>query len=457
LKILIRGGRVIDPASGRDGIADVLIEDGAIVAVDEKIETGNARVLEAKGLVVAPGLVDMHVHFREPGYEYKEDVASGSRAAAAGGFTTVACMPNTKPVLDNEALISRIVRLGNEAGLCRVHPIAAITKGQQGKELTEMKVLEEAGAVGFSDDGVPVESARVMRRALEYARITSKPVISHSEERALSDGGHMHEGAVSTRLGIPGIPAASEDVAIARDVRLAEITGGRLHVCHVSSARSVEILRRAKDRGVRVTAEATPHHFTLTDEAVAEGVFDSNTKMNPPLRSEADRRALIEGLADGALDAIATDHAPHAELEKLVEFDRAPFGIIGLETSLALAISGLVEGGPLSLADVVERMTLAPARILGVEAGALRPGAPADVVVFDPAEKWTFGRGDIASKSANTPFLGREMTGRVLLTLLDGRATHERPEARERLSADGESGDAGGGRGPIRSLEAQTS
>ncbi len=450
MKILIRGGRVIDPADGHDGTADLLIEDGKIAAIDKNIETGDARVFDASGLVVAPGLVDMHVHFREPGYEYKEDVASGSRAAAAGGFTSVACMPNTNPVLDNEALVSRTLRLGIDAGLCRVHPIAAITKGQSGNELTEMKVLEEAGAVGFSDDGVPVESARVMRRALEYARITSKPIISHSEECSLSEGGHMHEGAVSTRLGIPGIPASSEDVAVARDARLAEITGGRLHVCHVSSARSVEIIRRAKERGVRITGEGTPHHFTLTDEAVADSVFDSNTKMNPPLRSEADRVAVIEGLADGALDAIATDHAPHAELEKLVEFDRAPFGIIGLETSLALSIGTLVGGGHLSLAAMIERMTIAPARILGLEAGTLRPGAPADVVVFDPDEKWTLEREHIFSKSPNTPFLGTAMTGRVILTLLDGHATHELPQARKRL------GSGGSGSAPS-TLEAQAS
>ena len=458
MKTLIRGGRVLDPATGRDEIADVLIEDGRIAAVDRNITADDAREFDATGLAVAPGLVDMHVHFREPGYEYKEDVASGSRAAASGGFTTVACMPNTNPVLDNEALIARIVRLGIDAGLCRVHPIAAITKGQAGNELTEMKVLEEAGAVGFSDDGVPVESARVMRRALEYARITSKAIISHSEERALSAGGHMHEGAVSTRLGIPGIPAASEDVAVARDVRLAEITGGRLHICHVSSARSVEVIRRAQERGVQVTAEATPHHFTLTDEAVAETVFNSDTKMNPPLRSEADRLAIIAGLAEGTLGAIATDHAPHAELEKLVEFDQAPFGIIGLETSLGLSIGTLVAGGHLPLAAVVERMTVAPARILGLDAGTLRVGAPADVVVFDPDEKWIFAREDIRSKSENTPFLGAAMTGRVLLTLLAGEPTHERPEAGSRFTARPEAppraATARAGRGP-RSLEAQ--
>jgi len=432
LKILIKGGRVIDPAAAHDGTADVLIEDGAITAVEPRIETEDARIVDAQGLVVTPGLVDMHVHFREPGFEYKEDIESGSRAAAAGGFTTVACMPNTDPVIDNEALVSRVVERGEEVGLCRVHPIAAITKGQQGTMLTEMMLLRDAGAVGFSDDGVPVESSRVMRRALEYARLTGQPIISHSEDRALSAGGHMHEGVVSTRLGIEGIPSASEDVAVARDCRLAEIAGGRLHVCHVSSARSVEIIRRAKERGVRVTAEATPHHVTLTDEAV-EG-FDANTKMNPPLRAESDRRALIEGLADGTLDAIATDHAPHAPLEKLLEFDRAPFGIIGLETSLALVLTVLVKEGHLPLADAVERMTLAPARILGLEAGTLRPGAPADVAVIDPGLEWTFGPGDVFSKSSNSPFLGRDLTGRVLLTLLAGRAVHERPEIRERIA-----------------------
>lgn len=429
MKILIRGGRVVDPAQAHDDRADVLIEGSDIVAVDRNIETDDARVVDAEGLVVAPGLVDMHVHFREPGFEYKEDVASGSRAAVRGGFTTVACMPNTDPVIDNEALVGRIVRLGDEAGICRVHPIAAITKGQRGEALTEMGALRDAGAVGFSDDGHPVESSRVMRRALEYARITGRPIISHSEDLALSAGGHMHEGAVSTRLGINGIPAASEDVGVARDVRLAEVTHGKLHVCHVSSARSVEIIRHAKERGVRVTAEGTPHHFTLTDEAVAN--FDSNTKMNPPLRSERDRQAVVEGLVDGTLEVIATDHAPHAALEKLVEFSEAPFGIIGLETSLALSL-GLRAAG-MDLLTILERMTIAPARILGVEAGTLRPGAPADVCVFDPDLTWTFTEDDIGSKSSNTPFLGHELTGRVLLTLLAGRAVWESAEIRQRL------------------------
>jgi dihydroorotase len=424
---------VIDPSSGHDAVADVLIEDGRIVAVERTIDADAARILDAKGLVVAPGLVDMHVHFREPGFEYKETVASGSRAAAAGGFTSVACMPNTDPVLDNEALISRIVRLGNDAGTCRVHPIAAITKGQRGEELTEMRLLREAGAVGFSDDGHPVSSSRVMRRALEYSQITDCPVIAHSEDLALSAGGHMHEGAVSTRLGIPGIPAASEDIAVARDVRLAEVTHGRLHICHVSSARSVDVIRDAKGRGVRVTAEATPHHFTLTDENVVN--FDSNFKMNPPLRSERDRRALCEGLADGTLDAIATDHAPHAELEKLVEFDRAPFGIIGLETSLALALTTLLHGGVMDLPTVIERMSTQPARILGIEGGTLQPGVAADIVVFDADRRRTFVREDIRSKSANTPFLGWEVTGRVLLTLLEGRAVFEHEDVRARLGA----------------------
>jgi dihydroorotase len=432
LKILIRGGRVIDPATAHDDRADLLIEKGEIVAVDTNIDADGARIVDAEGLAVAPGLVDMHVHFREPGFEYKEDVASGSRAAARGGVTSVACMPNTDPVIDNEAMVARIVRLGQEAALCRVHPIAAITKGQKGSALTEMMCLRDAGAVGFSDDGHPVESSRVMRRALEYAQITGQSIISHSEDLALSAGGHMHEGAVSTRIGINGIPAASEDVGVARDVRLAEITGGKLHVCHVSTARSVEIIRDAKERGVRVTAEGAPHHFTLTEEAAAS--FDANTKMNPPLRSETDRHAVVEGLADGTLDAIATDHAPHAALEKLVEFTMAPFGIIGLETSLALSITQLGAAG-LELLTIVERMTTAPARILGLDAGTLRPGAPADVVVFDPAARWTFTEDDIGSKSSNTPFLGTELTGRVLLTLLAGRAVWESPEIRKRLVA----------------------
>ncbi|MFN8177947.1 MAG: dihydroorotase [bacterium] len=442
MKLLIRGGRVIDPATQHDGIADVLVEDGTIVAVEHALEAAGARVIDARGLIVAPGLVDMHVHFREPGFEYKEDIGSGSRAAARGGFTSVACMPNTDPVLDAEGLVAQVVRRGNEVGLCRVHPIAAITKGQKGTELTEMRVLTEAGAVGFSDDGLPVDSARVMRRALEYSLGTGTPIIAHCEERSLSAGGHMHEGAVSARLGIPGIPGAAEDLGIARDVRLAEMTGGRLHVCHVSTARSVEVVRAAKDRGVRVTAEGAPHHFTLTDEAV-EG-FDANTKMNPPLRPERDRRAVVDGLLDGTLDAIATDHAPHAAREKLVEFDRAPFGIIGLETALSLSLEVLVRGAGLDLLGLIDRLSATPARILGLEAGSIRPGAAADLVLFDPDERWTFTDADVGSKARNTPFLGRDMTGRVLLTLLDGRATWESPAFRPRILPPA----AGGSREP---------
>lgn len=444
MNLHLRGGRVIDPATSRDEAADVFIEDGRITAVGrdatKKAEAaataGGAEPLttfDATGLVVAPGLVDVHVHFREPGQEYKEDIESGSRAAAAGGVTTVACMPNTDPPLDNEALVMQVVNRGREAGLCRVLPIAAITRGLRGAEITEMMLLKEAGAVGFSDDGRPVENARVLRRAFEYARLTGAPIIAHCEETALSAGGHMHEGVVSTRLGIKGIPSASEDAAVARDIRLAEIAGGRLHVCHVSSARSVELVREAKRRGIAVTCEATPHHFTLIDE-ICEG-FDANTKMNPPVRSAADREAIWQGLADGTIDAIATDHAPHAEREKLVEFDRAPFGIIGLETSLALAITSLVEPGRLDLPTVLRRMTSSPAAILGIEAGTLGKGAVADVVVFDPKAEWTFTREDVRSKSSNTPFLGTKLTGRVLLTIHRGRVVHERPEMRTRTSS----------------------
>ncbi len=433
MRILIRGGRVIDPASSLDEKADVLIEDGRIAAVGTDLEAGDARRVDAEGLVVAPGLVDMHVHFREPGQEYKEDIASGSRAAAAGGVTSCACMPNTDPVIDNEALVSRTRQRGEEVGICRVYPVAAITKGLAGERLTEMKLLERAGAVGFSDDGLPVTSARMMRRALEYSQITDVPVMTHAEERTLSAGGHMHEGLMSTKLGIPGIPAAAEEIAIDRDIRLAEMTKGRLHVCHVSTAGAVELIRDAKERGVDVTAEGTPHHFTLTDEAVSG--FDPNTKMNPPLRTEEDRRALCDALRDGTIDAIATDHAPHARREKLVEYDKAPFGIIGLETSLALAITTLVESGNLTLPQVIEKMSTVPARILGLAAGTLGTGQPADVIVFDPEKRWIFTEADIRSKSRNTPFLGRELTGRVLLTLVGGKAVYSRPEIEERQRA----------------------
>lgn len=438
MRLLIRGGRVIDPATQHDGVADVLLENGCIVGVERNIAAEDARIVDARGLVVAPGLVDMHVHFREPGFEYKEDIASGSRAAARGGFTAVACMPNTNPVLDTEGAVTHVLRRGNEVGLCRVHPIAAITKGQKGCELTEMRLLADAGAVGFSDDGLPVESARVMRRALEYSTFTDRPVIAHCEEKALAAGGHMHEGEVSARLGIPGMPSAAEDLGVAREARLAEMTGGRLHVCHVSTTRSVEVIREAKDRGVRITAEVTPHHFALTDEAVAE--FDSNTKMNPPLRPEADRRAVLAALADGTIDVVATDHAPHAPREKLVEFDRAPFGIIGLETALPLSLEVLRGEGGLDLSAIVERMSTIPARILGLEGGSLRPGGPADLVLFDPDEEWNLTAADLGSKARNTPFLGRRLTGRVLLTLLAGRATWENPAMRARLTAGSPAG-----------------
>lgn len=463
MKTLLRGGRVIDPSQNLDQVTDVLLEDGKIVALGKDAGatalTGTeATVLDASGLVVAPGLVDMHVHFREPGQEYKEDIESGSRAAVAGGFTTVACMPNTSPPLDNEALIAQVINRGREVGLCRVLPIAAITRGIQGTEITEMMLLREAGAVGFSDDGRPVENARVLRRAFEYAKLTGCPIIAHCEEVALSAGGHMHEGAASTRLGIKGIPSASEDIAVAREIRLAEIAGSRLHVCHVSSARSVELVREAKRRGVQVTCEATPHHFTLTED-ICEG-FDANAKMNPPVRSAADRAALVAGLADGTIDVIATDHAPHAEREKLVEFDRAPFGIIGLETSLALAITTLVEPGRVSLPQVIRLMSTAPAAILGLDSGSLAKGCRADVVVFDPALLWTMTRSDVKSKSSNTPFLGTKLKGRVLATFHDGRLVFERPELQSRWTRsaaveENGSGTRRGGAAPSRAAKAR--
>jgi dihydroorotase len=417
-------------------VADVLLEDGRIAAVEPGIAADGVREIDAVGLTVAPGLVDMHVHLREPGYEYKEDIASGSAAAAAGGFTSVACMPNTNPALDDEPSIAAVLSRAAEVGLCRVHPIAAITRGRAGKDLTEMVLLERAGAVGFSDDGDPVGSSRVMRRALEYSRLTSRAILSHSEDRDLSAGGHMNEGRMSTLLGIPGMPAAAEEIGTERDIRLAEMTGGRLHVCHVSTAGSVEILRQAKRRGVRVTAEAAPHHFTLTDEAV-EG-YDASTKMSPPLRTPEDRSAIIEGLADGTLDAIATDHAPHADREKLVEFDRAPFGIIGLETALGLAVTELVAGGHMTLPEVIAKMSIIPSQILGIDAGTLSVGAVADIVLIDPQEKWTVSQADLRSKARNTPFIDRALVGRAVLTLLGGETTHAHPDALSRITVQEE-------------------
>jgi dihydroorotase len=422
--ILIRGGRVIDPSRGTDGLADVLLEDGRISAVGRGVvaEAG-ATIIEAAGKVVAPGLIDLHVHLREPGQEDLETVSTGAMAAAAGGFTAVCAMPNTDPVTDNQAAVGFIVSQAQRAGKARVYPIGAVTLGQRGEQLAEFGELVGAGAVAVSDDGKPVATSHMMRTALEYARTFGIPVADHCEDMSLAQGGAMHEGLVSTRLGLKGIPAAAEEIMVARDIILAELTGGHVHLCHMSTRGSVELIRRGKERGIRVTAEATPHHFSLTHERCAH--YDTNAKMNPPLREASDVEAIRRGLKDGTIDVIASDHAPHHYDAKEREFDLAPNGIIGLETALGVAIRDLVETGVLSLPELVDRMSTRAARIFGLPGGTLAVGAPADVVVFDPAERWVVRPDAFYSKSRNTPYGGATLIGRAHQTIVRGRVVFD--------------------------------
>ncbi len=420
--LLLRNGRIMDPANGLDGPGDILVRNGRIEAVGHGIPAPDGCLLvDVTGRWVTPGLVDLHVHLREPGEEYKETIASGTRAAAAGGFTAVAAMPNTLPPNDSAAVTRFILERARDAGNARVHPVAAITKGRAGKELSEFDDLLRAGAAAFSDDGSPVRDAGLMRIALEYARGLDALIISHAEEPALSEGGCVNEGRISTLLGLKGIPWAAEDIAVFRDVALAELTGARLHVAHVSTRGAVEIIRRAKGRGARVSAETAPHYFSLTEEAVLG--FDTRAKMNPPLRTEEDRQAIIEGLTDGTLDVIATDHAPHSSLEKDVEFPLAANGIIGLETAFPLSLA-LVRAGRLDPADLVRLLSTTPAQILGIPGGALRPGDRADIAVFDPERPFEVTPENLFSASHNTPFLGTTLTGRAVLTLVGGRIVH---------------------------------
>jgi dihydroorotase len=419
VKLLIKGGMVLDPAAGTAEKKDVLIVDGKIAAVDRGLSRSGARVLDAAGKLVAPGFIDMHAHLREPGYTHKETIVSGSRAAVRGGFTAVACMPNTDPVADCGAVVAHIKSEAAKAGLVRVYPIGAITRGSLGLELAEMADLKEHGAVAVSDDGRPVGSAALMRSAMQYARMLGLTVISHCEDESLSAGGAMNEGFMSTVLGLKGIPAAAEEVMVARDLILAGQTGCRLHLAHVSTAGSVRLIREAKARGVSVTAEAAPHHFTLTEEAVAG--YDTNTKVNPPLRTSEDVAAVREGLADGTIDVIATDHAPHALEEKDVEYDRAPFGIAGLETAAGLVWSELVNSGVLTPLQAVARLTLNPARVLGIPGGTLETGADADLTIIDPELTWTVDASLFESKGKNTPFNGRLLKGVPVATIVGGR------------------------------------
>jgi dihydroorotase len=424
MSLLIKNGRVIDPAASVDAVQDVLLKGDRIERVGKNLAVPDSTtVLDATGKIVCPGFIDLHVHLREPGQEYKETVATGTRAAAAGGFTAVCAMANTHPVNDNRSVTDYIRAKAETEGLVRVYPIGAVTRGLGGAELSELAELSEAGCVAFSDDGKCVMNAALYRRAMEYTLPFGTPLISHAEDHHLSKGGAMNEGIVSTELGIPGVPAAAEDIMVARDILLAELTGAHVHIAHLSTAGAVRLVREAKARGVRVTAEVTPHHLVLTEEAVRS--FDASTKMNPPLRSKWDLEAVIEGLVDGTIDCIATDHAPHAVSEKEGEFDQAAFGIVGLETAVGLLMDRLVAPGTLPLATLVARLSRDPARLLNLPGGSLAAGAPADLTLLDPSAPWTVDPSKFASRSRNTPFAGWTVTGRPWKTIVGGRIVWE--------------------------------
>ncbi len=417
--LLIKNGRVIDPASGHNAVADVWIEDGLIKGVGSGLSQAGAEVFDASGLIVGPGFIDMHVHLREPGFEHSESIESGARAAAAGGFTSICPMPNTAPVNDSPTVTTYIIEKARRHAVVNVFPIGAITRGSQGEELAAIGSMRQAGAVAISDNGRPVMNAQLMRRAMEFARSFGMPVINHCEDLHLSAGGDMHEGVESVRLGLRGIPGSSEDVMVARDILLAEVTGARYHVAHISSRHSVEMVAFAKLKGLPVTSEATPHHLTLTDAGMIP--YDSNYKMKPPLRSASDVNAVVEGVISGAIDAIATDHAPHAGSEKMQEFEKCPFGIIGLETALGIALEHLVHSGKISLARMVELFTINPARILGLQRGTLAAGAAADVTIFSTEQRWTYDVNKSFSKSRNTPFNGVSFRGGPVATVVNGQ------------------------------------
>ncbi len=426
--LVLRGGRLLDPSTGRDETGDLLLAGGEISAAG-RLEgvPEEAEVLDVSGKVVAPGFVDLHVHLREPGGEHKETIRSGARAAAAGGFTTVWAMPNTDPPIDDPAAVGFVRSEGQRAEGARVQPVGAATVDLAGEQMTEVGELVAAGAVAVSDDGHPIWHAGLMRRLLEYTQTFGVPVLQHAEERRLSAGGVMNEGRVSTALGLRGMPNAAEAAMVARDCLLAELTGGHLHVCHVSTREAVDHIRRARERGVRVTAEVSPHHLALTDEAVRG--YRTEAKMHPPLRAAEDRDALREALAEGVLDVVATDHAPHHYEEKEREFDDAPFGVVGLETALGVVLREMVASGRMALAELVDRMSCAPARIMDLPGGTLAPGTPADVVVFDPEARWTVDPDAFLSRSRNTPFAGEELVGRVHATVVGGHLRYLRDDA----------------------------
>jgi len=422
MRYVLRGAHVVDPANGVDAVMDVEVADGYISRVGGKIDTVSAPVVDCGGLHLFPGLIDVHVHFREPGQEYKETIRTGSRAAAAGGFTGVCAMPNTSPVNDNAEITAFMVREAADKGVCRVYPVGAISQGLKGGDLAHIGEMAEAGAVAFTDDGRPVESSLLMRMAMQYAASFGKVVISHSEDLSLAGAGVMNEGETSTLLGLPGIPAEAEETMVARDILLARLTGARVHLAHLSTKGSMELLKWGKAQGIRITGETAPHYLCLTDEEIKR--FDANFKMNPPLRGEEDRAAAIEALASGVVDAVATDHAPHATDEKLVEFEAAPNGVIGLETSLGVTLK-LYHEGKITLPRLVEAMSTGPARAIGLEGGHLAPGAPADMVLVDINEKWTVDPSRFHSKARNCPFAGMELKGRAVKTIAAGRLVYD--------------------------------
>jgi dihydroorotase len=431
MKQLLKGGRVVDPASGLDGAFDVLIEDDRIARVGRDLPADDAAVIEIPaGLVVCPGFIDMHVHLREPGQEHKETVATGTASAVAGGFTAVACMPNTSPINDDANVTAYILNKAKEAGLARVYPIGAVSRGSNGELLADIAELKAAGCVALSDDGRPVATALLMRRALEYASMFGMPIIDHCEDQSLKGDGVAHEGYQAASLGLRGIPGASEAIMVERDVLLSEITGAPVHIAHMSARASLRAVRKGKEAGIRVSCEVTPHHFTLTDESLLSPVaYDTNVKMNPPLREAADRDAMIQGIVDGSVDAIATDHAPHHYDEKKVEFDRAPFGIVGLETAVSLSLDRLVHPGLIQLSRLVELLSVNPARILRVPGGTLAEGAPADVSIIAPDLRVRVDASAMRCRSKNTPFDGWELRGGVAATIVGGRLLYVNPAA----------------------------
>jgi dihydroorotase len=419
MKLLIQGGTIIDPSQGVEEIADLLVEDGRVSEIGKDLSAEGAELFDAGGLIVTPGFIDLHVHLREPGEEYKETIASGVKAAVAGGFTSVCAMPNTRPVNDNASITRYILDKAREANLANVFPVGAITRGSLGEELAEMAEMKEAGAVAVTDDGKPVMNPQVMRHAMEYARDHNLVVADHCQDTCLSAHGVMHEGRYSTLLGLKGMSGSAEDSQVARDIMLSELTGARVHIMHISTAQAVELVRQAKGKGLPVTCEVTPHHLALTDARVLN--FDANTKMNPPLRAEEDRLALIEAVADGTIDAIATDHAPHHADEKMLEFDRAPFGVVGLETALGTTLEVLYHSGRVPLRRVVEMLTIGAAKVFSLSRGNLQKGAVADITIFDPNRQWTVDPQQFQSKSRNTPFTDWQVRGKVLATYVGGR------------------------------------